>query len=60
MSYHTVRDLDGEDPHHQWYCPEISKPTDQSSDSNPKPTAQVISSDDTKTPDSSVSTTPSK
>ena len=23
------RYLDGEEPHHQWYCPEIEKPTDQ-------------------------------
>ena len=34
-------DLDVKEPHHQWYRPEISKPTDQSSDSNTNPTAQV-------------------
>ena len=50
--------LDGEEPHYQWYCTEIAKPTDQSSDSNPKPTAQVTWSDYTKPPASSGSTTP--
>ena len=53
-------DLDVKEPHHRWYRPEISKPTDQSSDSNTKPTAQVTWSDDTKPPASSGSTTPSK
>ena len=53
-------ELDGEEPHHQCYCPDIVKPTDQSSDSNPKPTAQVIWSYDTKKPASSGVTTPSK
>ena len=48
-----------EDPHHQWYRPNIAKPTDQSSDSNPKPTPQVTWSDDTKPASSSGSTTPS-
>ena len=40
--------LDGKDPHHQWYRPDISKPTYQSSDSDPKPKTQVTWSDDTK------------
>ena len=57
---YVEEDFGGKEQHNQWFCPDIEKPTDQSSDSNPKPTAQVISSDDTKTPDSSVSTTPSK
>ena len=49
--------LDGKEPHHQWYCTEIAKPTDQSSDSNPKPKIQVTWSDDTKPQASSGSTT---
>ena len=52
--------LDGEEPHHQWYPPEIVNPTDQSSSSNPKPTTQVTWSDNTKPPASSGSTPPSK
>ena len=50
--------LYGEEPHNQWYCPEISNITHQSIDSNPKPTTQVTWSDDTKPPASSVITTP--
>ena len=50
-------DLDGEEPHHQWYRPDIAKPTDRSSNSNPKPIAQMTWSDDTKPPASSKSTT---
>ena len=52
--------LDVEEPHHQWYLPEIAKPIDQYSDSNPKLTTQVTWSDDTNPPASRVSTTPSK
>ena len=52
--------LYGEEPHNQWYCPEISNITHQSIDSNPKPTTQVTWSDDTKPPASSGSTTPLK
>ena len=52
--------MDVKEPHHQWYRPDIEKTTNQSSDSNPEPTAQVTWSDDTKPPDSSGSTTPSK
>ena len=33
--------LDGKEPHHQWYRPNIAKPTYQSSNSNQKPTTQV-------------------
>ena len=53
-------DLNNKEPHHQWYRPEIAKPTDQFRNSNPKPTAQVTCSYDTKPPASSGSTTPSK
>ena len=31
-------DLDREEPHHQWYRPDIANPTDQSINSNPNPT----------------------
>ena len=51
-------DLDGEVPHHWWYCPEIVKPTYQSSNSNPKHTSQVTWSNDTNPSASSGSTTP--
>ena len=50
-------ELDRKEPHHQWYCPDIAKNTDQSINSNPKPTAHVTWLDDTKPPVSSVSTT---
>ena len=52
--------MEVEEPHNQWYSTEIANPTDQSSDSNPKPTTQVTWTHDTKPPSSSVSTTPSK
>ena len=41
-------DLDGEEPHHQWYRPEITNTTDQSRNSKPKPTTHVTWSDGTK------------
>ena len=53
-------DLDGEEPHHQWYRPEIANTTDQYIDSNPKPKTQVTWSDYNKPPASSGSTTPLK
>ena len=52
--------LDGKEPHHQWYRTEIEKPTDQSSDSNPKPKTQVTWSDDTNPPALRGITTPFK
>ena len=52
-------DLDGKESHHQCYCPGIAKPTDQYSGSNPKFTAQVTWSDDTKPSVSSGGTIPS-
>ena len=53
-------ELDGKDPHNQWYCTEIENTTNQSRDSNPKPTMQVPWSDDTNPPASSEITPPSK
>ena len=52
--------LNGKEIHHQWYHPDISDPTDQSIDSNTKPTTQVTWSDDTMPPDSSRSIIPSQ
>ena len=52
-------DLDGKEPHPQCYCPDITKPTYQYSDSNPKPTSQMTWLDYTKPTYSSGSTTPS-
>ena len=53
-------DLDNEEPHHQWYRPEIANPTVQSRNSYPKPATQVTWSNDTNTPLSSGSTPSSK
>ena len=53
-------DLDGMEPHHQWYLPEIENPTNQSRDSNPKPKNQVTWSDDTKPSSYSGITPPQK
>ena len=53
-------DLDGKETHHQWYRPDIAKPTDQYTNSNPNITMQVTWSDDTTPPASSRSTTPLK
>ena len=50
-------DLGNKDPHNKWYRPEIPYPTDQSRDSNPKPTNQVTWSYDTKPPASTGSIT---
>ena len=53
-------DLGGEEPHHQWYCPEIANCTYQSSNSNPNPITQVTWSYDTIPPAFRRRTTASK
>ena len=53
-------ELDNKETHHQWYHPDISNPTDQSSNSNSNPTNQVNWSENTKKPSYKGSTTSSK
>ena len=52
--------MDREETHNQCYLTEIENPTEQSSDSNPKPKNEVTWSDDTKPPASRRSKNPLK